>query len=223
MLWARTIKDLVCRYQTLKGKRVERKGGWDTHGLPIELAVEKELQITKEDIGVKITVEEYNAKCREIVMRYKDQWDDITRKMGYWVDLNNPYITYENDYIESVWWILNRLYEKGLLYKGYSIQPYSPAAGTGLSSHELNLPGCYKNIKDTTVVALFTVLNSDQASFLFDETEEDVRIAAWTTTPWTLPSNTALTAGPKINYVKVKTRNPYTDLPISVVDSRSIG
>jgi isoleucyl-tRNA synthetase len=214
---ARTIKDLFCRYQTLKGKRVERKGGWDTHGLPIELAVEKELGITKEDIGTKISVEGYNAKCREVVMRYKDQWDDITHKMGYWVDLDNPYITYENDYIESVWWLLNCLHEKGLLYKGLTIQPYSPAAGTGLSTAELNMPGCYKDVKDTTVVALFKVLPGDKTVFLFEDKYEDVRIAAWTTTPWTLPSNTALTAGPKIKYVKIKSKNQYTDLPVSVV------
>ncbi len=219
---ARTIKDLFCRYQTLKGKRVERKGGWDTHGLPIELAVEKELGITKEDIGTKISVAEYNAKCREIVMRYKDLWDDLTRKMGFWVDLDNPYITYENNYIESVWWLLHRLYEKGLLYKGYTIQPYSPAAGTGLSSHELNLPGCYKNVKDTSAVALFKVLPGEASNFLFDQREEDVRIAAWTTTPWTLPSNTALTAGPKVEYVKVKTNNPYTDRPVSVVLAKAL-
>ncbi|RMG81671.1 MAG: isoleucine--tRNA ligase [Bacteroidetes bacterium] len=214
---ARTIKDLVCRYQTLKGHRVERKGGWDTHGLPIELAVEKELGITKEDIGSKISVEAYNAKCRETVMRYKDLWDDLTRKMGYWVDLENPYITYENDYIESVWWLLRQLYDKGLLYKGYTIQPYSPAAGTGLSSHELNMPGTYKEVKDTTVVAQFKVIRDEKSDFLFDDPDEDVRILAWTTTPWTLPSNTALTAGPKIKYVKIKTINPYTEQPVSVV------
>ncbi|MFK7807022.1 MAG: isoleucine--tRNA ligase [Saprospiraceae bacterium] len=213
----RTIKDLFCRYQTLKGKRVERKGGWDTHGLPIELAVEKELGITKEDIGVKISIEDYNKKCREVVMRYKDQWDDITRKMGYWVDLNDPYITYENNYIESVWWLLNRLNEKGLIYKGYSVQPYSPAAGTGLSTAELNLPGCYKDVKDTTVAALFKVEKDEKSAFLFENDDEDVRLGAWTTTPWTLPSNTALTVGPKIDYVKIKTNNPYTNLPMSVV------
>ena len=214
---ARAIKDLFCRYQTLKGKRVERKGGWDTHGLPIELAVEKELGITKEDIGKTITVDDYNSKCREVVMRYKDMWDDITRKMGYWVDLDNPYITYENNYIESVWWILSQLYQKDYMYKGYTIQPYSPAAGTGLSTHELNMPGCYKNVKDTTVVAMFKVVRNEQSDFLFDSADEDVRILAWTTTPWTLPSNTALTAGPKIQYVKIKTINPYTEAPVSVI------
>jgi isoleucyl-tRNA synthetase len=214
---ARTIKDLFCRYQTLKGKRVERKGGWDTHGLPIELSVEQELGITKEDIGTKISVDEYNRKCRETVMQYKDLWDDITRKMGYWVDLDNPYITYENEYIESVWWLLKQLYNKDLLYKGYTIQPYSPGAGTGLSSHELNLPGCYREVTDTTAVALFKVVKNEKSQFLFENDGEDVRIAAWTTTPWTLPSNTALTVGPKIEYVKVKTVNPYTDQPVSVV------
>ncbi len=214
---ARTIKDLFCRYQTLRGKRVERKGGWDTHGLPIELNVEKELGITKEDIGKSISVEAYNQKCRETVMRFKNEWDDITRKMGYWVDLEHPYITFENDYIETVWWLLRQLYDKGLLYKGYTIQPYSPAAGTGLSSHELNLPGCYREVTDTTVVAMFKVIPSDLSQFLFDTNDEDVRILAWTTTPWTLPSNTALTIGKNITYIKVKTINPYTQLPVSVV------
>lgn len=213
----RTIKDLFCRYQTLKGKRVERKGGWDTHGLPVELSVEKELGITKEDIGKSISVDEYNHKCRETVMRYKAEWDDITRKMGYWVDLNDPYITYKNEYIESVWWLLSQLYEKGLLYKGYTIQPYSPGAGTGLSSHELNLPGSYREVSDTTVVALFTVKKDDKSAFLFNDEKEDVRIAAWTTTPWTLPSNTALTVGGKIKYVKVKAENPYTGAQVSIV------
>ena len=214
---ARTIKDLFCRYQTLNGKRVERKGGWDTHGLPIELSVEKELGITKEDIGTKISMEEYNRKCRETVMRYKNEWDDITRKMGYWVDLDHPYITYDNEYIESVWWLLSQLYEKNLLYKGYTIQPYSPCAGTGLSSHELNLPGCYKEVTDTSAVALFKVINNDKSGFLFAKPDEDLRIAAWTTTPWTLPSNTALTIGPNISYSKIKTLNPYTHQPMSIV------
>jgi isoleucyl-tRNA synthetase len=203
---ARTIKDLFCRYQTMKGKRVERKGGWDTHGLPIELSVEKELGITKEDIGKTISVDEYNQKCRETVMRYKDMWDDITRKMGYWVDLHDPYITYKNEYIESVWFLLRRLYDKGLLYKGYTIQPYSPAAGTGLSSHELNMPGAYKNIKDISAVAQFKVKGTDHEYFL-----------AWTTTPWTLPSNTALAVGKDIDYVKVRTFNRYTQEPSVVI------
>ena len=214
---ARAIKDLFCRYHTLKGSRVERKGGWDTHGLPIELAVEKELGITKADIGTKISVEDYNKACRTTVMRFKDIWDNITRQMGYWVDLDKPYVTYENAYIESVWWLLGELYKKGLLYKGYTVQPYSPAAGTGLSSHELNLPGCYKEVKDTTAVAMFKLHKSEQTSFLWESELEDVRVLAWTTTPWTLPSNTALTVGPKINYVKVKTTNPYTQDSVSVI------
>ena len=214
---ARAVKDIFCRFHTMQGQRVERKGGWDTHGLPIELSVEKELGITKEDIGKKISVDEYNQKCRETVMRYKDVWDDLTRKMGYWVDLDNPYITYENEYIESVWWLLKQLYDKGLLYKGYTIQPYSPAAGTGLSSHELNMPGTYKEVSDTTVVAMFKVQKDSKSEFLFDSEDEDVRILAWTTTPWTLPSNTALTVGGKIEYAKIKTNNPYTHEPVSVV------
>ncbi len=214
---ARAVKDAFCRYQTLKGRRVERKGGWDTHGLPIELQVEKELGITKEDIGKKITVEAYNAACRSTVMRYKDIWDDITRKMGYWVNLDDPYITFENKYIETVWYLLKRLYDKGYLYKGYTIQPYSPAAGTGLSSHELNQPGTYHDVTDTSIVAMFKVQRTGLSDFLFDSDQEDVRILAWTTTPWTLPSNTALTVGPNISYVKVKTLNPYTKAPVSVV------
>ncbi len=203
---ARTIKDIFCRYHTMKGQRVERKGGWDTHGLPIELSVEKELGITRDDIGKKISVAEYNCHCRETVMRYKDRWDDITRKMGYWVDLENPYITYTNDYIETCWWLLRQLYDKGLLYKGYTIQPFSPAAGTGLSSHELNQPGAYRDITDTTAVAQFRLKGSENTFFL-----------AWTTTPWTLPSNTALAVGKHITYVKVRTFNRYTQQPIVVI------
>ena len=214
---ARTIKDYVCRYQTMKGKRVERKGGWDTHGLPIELAVEKELGITKEDIGTKISVDEYNLKCKETVMRYKNLWDDLTVKMGMWLDLENPYVTYENNYIESVWWLLNQLYQKDLMYKGHTIQPYSPAAGTGLSTHELNMPGAYKNVKDTSAVAMFIVKKDVTSDFLFEDEGEDVRILAWTTTPWTLPSNVALTVGKGIKYVKIKTNNVYTEKPVSVV------
>ncbi|MGB4899255.1 MAG: isoleucine--tRNA ligase [Saprospiraceae bacterium] len=214
---ARAIKDLFCRYHTMKGERVERKGGWDTHGLPIELSVEKELGITKEDIGKKISIDDYNHACRKTVLRYKDQWDELTRRIGYWVDLDHPYITYENDYIESVWNLLQILYKKGLLYKGYTIQPFSPAAGTGLSSHELNMPGTYKEVSDTSIVALFEVIRDDRSAFLFDTETEDVRIAAWTTTPWTLPSNTALTVGKNIDYVKIKTNNPYTDMPMSIV------
>jgi len=219
---ARTVKDLFCRYHTMKGKLVERKGGWDTHGLPIELNVEKELGITKEDIGTKISVDEYNAKCRETVMRYKDMWDDITRKMGYWVDLDNPYITFENDYIESVWSLLKKLYDKDYLYKGYTIQPYSPAAGTGLSSHELNQPGCYRDVTDTSAVAQFRVVRSKKSAFLFDADDEDVCFIAWTTTPWTLPSNTALTVGKKIDYVKIRTYNPYTGAPVSVILAKDL-
>lgn len=217
----RTVKDLVCRYKTMQGFQVKRKGGWDTHGLPVELQVEKLLGITKDDIGKKISVAEYNRKCRETVMMYKDQWDDLTRKMGYWVDLKNPYITYEKDYIESLWWLLKQLYDKKLLYKGYSIQPYSPGAGTGLSSHELNLPGCYKEVKDTSIVAQFEVKNNDRSAFLFAKAP-DVYILAWTTTPWTLPANTALTVGEKISYVQINTFNPYTHKPISVVLARDL-
>lgn len=214
---ARTVKDVFCRYQTLKGRRVERKGGWDSHGLPIELQVEKELGITKEDIGKKISVDEYNQACRSTVMRYKDIWDDITRKMGYWVDLDNPYVTFHNEYIETVWYLLKRLYDRGYLYKGYTIQPYSPAAGTGLSTHELNQPGTYQDVTDTTIVAMFKVIRNDHSGWLFEDEAEDVRILAWTTTPWTLPSNTALTVGPEIKYVKIKTLNPYTKTAVSVV------
>ena len=214
---ARTIKDLFCRYQTLKGKYVERKAGWDTHGLPVEISVETSLGITKEDIGTKISVEEYNKACRKEVLRYKDLWDDLTKKIGYWVDLEHPYITFDNKYIESVWYILKQLYEKDLLYKGYSIQPYSPAAGTGLSTHELNQPGCYKDVTDTTVVAMFKVIKEGAAEKVFEGVDDDLFILAWTTTPWTLPSNTALTVGDKIDYAKVKTFNPYTGEPITVV------
>jgi isoleucyl-tRNA synthetase len=212
---ARAVKDIFCRFHSMKGQRVARKGGWDTHGLPIELSVEKELGITKEDIGVKISVDEYNAKCKETVMRYKDIWDDITRKMGYWVDLNDPYITYENNYIESVWWLLAQLYNKDLLYKGYTIQPYSPKAGTGLSSAELNFPGCYKDVTDTTVVAQFKAIESSLPESL--KGLGDLRILAWTTTPWTLPSNTALTVGPKIDYAVIKTFNQYTFEQVTVI------
>ncbi|WP_448529427.1 isoleucine--tRNA ligase [Raineya sp.] len=219
---ARTIKDIFCRYKTLKGFRVERKGGWDTHGLPVELQVEKALGITKEDIGVKISIEDYNQKCRETVMMYTDQWNDLTEKMGYWVDLKNPYITYENTYIESLWYLLKKLYEKGLLYKGYTVQPYSPAAGTGLSSHELNYPGTYQDVSDTSIVAQFKVILNEKSSFLFETESEDVRILAWTTTPWTLPSNCALAVGEQITYVKIKTFNPYTHKPVSVVLAKDL-
>ena len=219
---ARTVKDIFCRYKTLKGFQVKRKGGWDTHGLPVELQVEKELGITKEDIGKKISVEEYNQKCREAVMKFKDEWDDLTMRMGYWVDLDNPYVTFERDYMETLWHLLKKFFDKGLLYKGYTIQPYSPAAGTGLSSHELNQPGCYRDVKDTSITAQFKVKKNEQSAFLFDSDEEDVRAIAWTTTPWTLPSNCALAVGEKIDYVKVKTFNQYTHKPVSVVLAKDL-
>lgn len=220
---SRTLKDLVCRYKTMKGFKVNRKGGWDTHGLPIELGVEKELGITKEDIGVKITVEEYNRKCREAVLRYKDKWDEITKKMGYWVDLNDPYITFENNYIETLWWLLQQLYKKGLLYESVSIQPYSPAAGTGLSSHELNQPGTYKDVKDTSATVMFRATQDEKSKFLHDAVHgAEVFFMAWTTTPWTLPSNLGLTVGPNIEYVLVQTFNPYTHLPINVVLAKDL-
>ena len=212
---ARTIKDIFCRYKTLQGFQVKRKAGWDTHGLPVEISVEKTLGITKEDIGKKISVEEYNQQCRKEVMKYKDMWDNLTKEMGYWVDLDDPYITFDNKYIESVWHILKKIYEKDLLYKGYTIQPYSPAAGTGLSTHELNQPGCYKDVKDTSCTASFKIVKEEKSAWLF-EGEEEVYFLAWTTTPWTLPSNTALAVGEKIDYVKVKTFNPYTGKAISV-------
>ncbi len=224
---SRTLKDLVCRYKTMQGYKVERKGGWDTHGLPIELGVEKELGITKEDIGVKISVEEYNQKCREAVLRYKDKWDDITTKMGYWVDLDHPYITFKNEYIETLWWCLSELYKKGLLYKSVSIQPYSPAAGTGLSSHELNQPGTYRNVKDTSATVLFKAVENEKSKFLFEAAAKqsitsEVFFLAWTTTPWTLPSNLGLTVGPNIDYVLVKTFNPYTHVPQNVILAKAL-
>lgn len=214
---ARTIKDLFCRYQTQKGKYVSRKAGWDTHGLPVEISVEKTLGITKEDIGKKITVEEYNKACRKEVLKYKDMWDDLTKRIGYWVDLDHPYITFDNKYIESVWYLLKQLFDKGLLYKGYTIQPYSPAAGTGLSTHELNQPGCYKDVQDTTAVAQFKLIRNEKSEPLFNQAFGDVYFIAWTTTPWTLPSNTALAVGPQINYLRVKTFNPYTGIPETVI------
>lgn len=215
---SRTLKDLVCRYKTMKGFKVTRKGGWDTHGLPIELGVEKELGITKEDIGKSISVEDYNKKCREAVMRFKDKWDEITRKMGYWVDLEHPYITFTNNYIESLWWCLSQLYNRGYLYESVSIQPYSPAAGTGLSSHELNQPGTYKDVKDTSAVVMFKAIKNTLSSPLFKAVgEEEVFFMAWTTTPWTLPSNLGLTVGPQIEYSLVKTFNPYSFKEINVV------
>jgi len=237
---ARTIKDLFCRYKTLQGFRVDRKGGWDTHGLPVELAVEKKLGISKEDIGVKISIADYNKECRNEVLRYKDAWDDLTRKMGYWVDLNHPYITFENDYIESLWWLLKELYKKGFLYKGLTIQPYSPAAGTGLSSHELNYAGAYRNVKDTsataqfkivrnqnhkTAEALFNAINSGSLSFGEGRGEADkgeAHFLAWTTTPWTLPSNVALAVGENLDYALVQTFNPYTFQPSHVILAKAL-
>ncbi|WP_313386992.1 isoleucine--tRNA ligase [Chishuiella sp.] len=216
---ARSIKDIFCRYQTLKGKQVFRKAGWDTHGLPVELGTEKELGITKEDIGSKISVEEYNEACKRTVMRYTDLWNDLTEKMGYWVDMNDPYITYKPKYMESVWWLLKQIYNKDLLYKGYTIQPYSPKAGTGLSSHELNQPGTYQDVTDTTIVAQFKI---EKESELFQKFDGDTYFLAWTTTPWTLPSNTALTVGPKIDYVVVETYNQYTFEPIRVVLAKAL-
>jgi isoleucyl-tRNA synthetase len=224
----RAIKDIFCRYQTLKGKQVKRKAGWDTHGLPVELGVEKELGITKEDIGTKISIDEYNDACRKAVMRYTDIWNDLTVKMGYWVDMENPYITYEPKYMESVWWLLSQLYQKNLIYKGYTIQPYSPKAGTGLSSHELNQPGCYKDVKDTTVVAMFKANNPSTIASTFQVSDEvithtkDIHFLAWTTTPWTLPSNTALTVGPNIEYALVATYNQYTYEPITVILAKNL-
>lgn len=218
---SRTLKDLVCRFKTMQGYQVQRKAGWDTHGLPVELGVEKELGITKEDIGKKISVEDYNKKCREAVMRFKGEWESITEKMGYWVDMSDPYITFDNKYIETLWWALKELHKKGYLYKSVSIQPYSPAAGTGLSSHELNQPGTYKDVKDTTIVAMFKA----HYHHLFDEVMkagEDVYFMAWTTTPWTLPSNCGLTVGPKIDYVLVKTFNPYSNQPTNVVIAEAL-
>ncbi len=218
---ARSIKDIFCRYKTQKGFRVERKAGWDTHGLPIELGVEKELGITKEDIGKKISVEDYNAACKKAVMRYTDVWNKLTEEYGYWVDMKNPYITYKPKYMETVWWLLKQIYNKGLLYKGYTIQPYSPKAGTGLSSHELNQPGTYQDVTDTTVVAQFKALKETLPDFL-KNTQGDIFFLAWTTTPWTLPSNTALTVGKKIDYVLVKTYNQYTFKPIQVILAKDL-
>ena len=217
---ARSIKDIFCRYKTLKGFQVKRKAGWDTHGLPIELGVEKELGITKEDIGKKISIEDYNAACRKAVMKYTDVWNDLTRKMGYWVDMENPYVTYENKYIESVWWLLKNIYDKNLLYKGYSIQPYSPAAGTGLSSAEINLPGCYKNVKDRSAVAMFKLEESSKfkvQSLVENELDSPLYFLAWTTTPWTLPSNTALAVGKNIDYALVETFNLFSSEKVFII------
>jgi isoleucyl-tRNA synthetase len=227
---SRTLKDLVCRYKTMQGFQVKRKGGWDTHGLPVELGVEKELGITKEDIGKTISVEEYNLQCRKAVLRFKDKWDQLTQEMGYWVDLDHPYITFENNYIETLWWILQQLYQKGFLYQSVSIQPYSPAAGTGLSSHELNQPGTYKNVKDTSVVAMFQLSQTEASQFLFQSLSDssthlsspDIYLMAWTTTPWTLPSNLGLTVGPSIEYVLVRTFNPYTHIPVNIIVAKNL-
>ena len=218
---ARAIKDIFCRYKTQKGYQVKRKAGWDTHGLPIELGVEKELGITKEDIGTKISVEQYNEACKNAVMRYTDVWNDLTEKMGYWVDMDNPYVTYKSKYMETVWWLLSEIYKKGLIYKGYTIQPYSPKAGTGLSSHELNQPGTYQDVTDTTVTAMFRTKRETLPEFLLDISPE-IYIIAWTTTPWTLPANTALTVGPKIDYVTVQTYNQYTFLPVTIIVAKDL-
>ena len=221
---ARTIKDVFCRFKTMQGYQVKRKAGWDTHGLPVELGVEKMLGITKEDIGKNISVEQYNDACRREVMKYTREWEDLTKKMGYWVDMTDPYITYDNRYIETLWYLLKQLYDKGLLYKGYTIQPYSPAAGTGLSTHELNQPGAYRDVKDTTCIAQFKVKNSTpQSQALIQKAgSEPVFFVAWTTTPWTLPSNTALAVGANIDYVLIKTQNQYTKQSVTVVLAESL-
>ncbi len=219
---ARTIKDIFCRYKTQQGYLVHRKAGWDTHGLPVELGVEKKLGITKEDIGSKISIEEYNNTCRTAVMEFTGEWERLTRQMGYWVNMDDPYITYENKYIETLWWMLRKLFDEGLLYKGYTIQPYSPAAGTGLSNHELNQPGCYRDVKDTTCTAQFKVIRDAASEKLFAGVDTDLFILAWTTTPWTLPSNTALAVGAGIKYVKVRTFNPYTHAPVTVILAKDL-
>ncbi|MBN2519010.1 MAG: isoleucine--tRNA ligase [Bacteroidales bacterium] len=219
---SRTIKDIVCRYKTLKGFYVKRKAGWDTHGLPVELSVEEFLGISKEDIGEKISIEEFNQSCRKEVMKYTDTWEELTRIMGYWINMDHPYVTYDNKYIETLWYLLKELYKKGLLYKDYTIQPYSPAAGTGLSTHELNQPGCYRDVKDTTCVAQFEVIRNEISEFLFKDTDTKVYFLAWTTTPWTLPSNTALAVGEEIKYVKVKTFNPYSSQPVTLILAKDL-
>ncbi len=219
---SRAIKDIFCRYKTQQGFLVKRKAGWDTHGLPVELSVEKSLGITKEDIGKNISVADYNAACRREVMKYTDLWEDLTQKMGYWVNMDDPYITYDSRYIETLWHLLKTFYNKNLLYKGYTIQPYSPAAGTGLSSHELNQPGCYRDVKDTTCIAQFKVIRNEKSASLFDQVTTDLYILAWTTTPWTLPSNTALAVGASIKYVKVQTFNPYTGEPATVILAKNL-
>ena len=207
---ARSIKDAICRYKTQTGFKVSRRAGWDTHGLPVEIGVEKKLGIHKEDIGTKISVEEYNRTCREEVMKYTAEWEDMTQRIGYWVDMDDPYITYDNRYIETLWYLLRKIYDKGLLYKGYSIQPYSPSDGTGLSSHELNQPGCYKDVTDTTTTVQFEAVRDSKSEPLFEGVDVPVYFIAWTTTPWTLPSNVALCVGPRFDYVRVLSSNPYT-------------
>ncbi|HJX72350.1 MAG TPA: isoleucine--tRNA ligase [Bacteroidales bacterium] len=219
---SRAIKDIVCRYKTMKGFKVERRAGWDTHGLPIELSVEQSLGITKEDIGKKISIKEFNDTCKKEVMRYTREWEELTQQMGFWIEMENPYVTYDNRYIETLWYLLKKLYDKNLLYKGYTIQPYSPAAGTGLSTHELNQPGCYRDVKDTTCVALFRVIRNEKSEFLFNGADADVYFLAWTTTPWTLPSNTALAVGPDIRYVRIRTFNPYTGQPIVAILAKDL-
>ena len=204
---SRTVKDIFCRYKTLKGFKVIRKGGWDTHGLPVELQVEKSLGITKDDIGTKISIEDYNKECKKAVMQFKNKWENLTERMGYWLDLENSYVTFKNEYIESLWWSLKELYSKKLLYKGYTIQPYSPAAGTGLSSHELNMPGAYKNIKDTSIVAQFKIEKNDISNKIFNNIKSDIFLLAWTTTPWTLPANNGLAVNKSITYSMIKTIN----------------
>jgi isoleucyl-tRNA synthetase len=220
---ARTIKDAICRFKTQCGYEVKRKAGWDTHGLPVELSVEKTLGITKEDIGTKISIEDFNRACRTDVMKYIDLWEDLTHKMGYWINMDHPYLAYDNRYMETLWWLLKQLYSKGCLYQGYTIQPYSPAAGTGLSSHELNLPGCYRDVKDTTCIALFKLIRDERSEFLYKNTDTaDVHMMAWTTTPWTLPSNTALAVGKEIIYIKVRSFNPYSGDPITVIIAKEL-
>ena len=219
---ARTLKDVICRYKTQSGYLVHRKAGWDTHGLPVELGVEKKLGIRKEDVGVNISIEEYNRICRESVMEFTGKWEQLTRQMGYWVNMDDPYITYDNKYIETLWWMLSELFKKGLLYKGFTIQPYSPAAGTGLSNHELNQPGCYRDVKDTTCTAQFKVVRNAESEKLFEDVEGDLYFIAWTTTPWTLPSNTALAVGPAIDYVRVKCANPYTGIRQTVIMAKEL-
>ncbi|MFI3319284.1 MAG: isoleucine--tRNA ligase [Rikenellaceae bacterium] len=219
---ARTIKDIFCRFKTQQGFKVHRKAGWDTHGLPVELGVEKKLGITKEAIGKTITIEQYNKECREAVMEFTGLWEDLTRQMGYWVNMDDPYITYDNKYIETLWWLLKQLHERGLLYKGYTIQPYSPAAGTGLSTHELNQPGCYRDVKDTTCTAQFEIVRNAQSEKLFEDVEGTLYFLAWTTTPWTLPSNTALAVGPAVEYVKVKCANPYTGVAQTIIMAKDL-